>query len=377
MSHFTESEYLQPDYAGAEPLEFDLGQSATVSLTPADIAWATQVSEPLPPGPEQWQAYLQAIALRGLQHWLAPSHLTVEAAVPPLAANGIPCRIGEFRLFLLAQGSLSDEVIPIPQSLLAPPEAPHLYLLVNVQDEADQVTVLAGLRSDRCHTHQAQTALTASNGLYWLPVEWFDSPPEEVLLLLTCLQPEALSVPAAAAAIAPTSVVPTPMINVGRWLRDQLDTVAQQLAWTLLPPLATRHALMSARTPVEELESLLADIETAVTIPDTARGAYTDCQTVGLPFRLYALTWTILTPEPEWSLLLILGPGSETPIPQGTQLIVSDRQAILAQQVLTTEVPTAYLYAQVFGTPDDQFTATVQLPNGHTLNWPPFGFRPE
>ena len=380
MSNFTASEHL----------EFDPWQSATVILSPTDIDWAIQACQHLHQGHVQWQGYLQAIAVKGLAQWLATSELEIfaEVTADPNLAAGVNCRIGDFRIYLIAQGSLSDAVIEIPQvTVETAGKAAHLYLLAKVQDETDQVTILGGLRRDRLLAYLQQSKLTADeDGTYDIPVNCFDSSPEQVLLWFNCLAPETFMEASTSALaqslqgrVGPKNVTSTSApINVGHWLRDQLDAVAERLAWTLMPPLSTAHAMMLDHTPEAELEGILAEIEPSVTVPDSVKSAYTDCQTMGLPFRLYTLIWPVLTTDvPEWSLLLVLGPGETGQLPTGMQLLMGDQDKVLAQQVLTTDVGSSYLYAQVFGTWDDTFIATVQFPNGETFTFPPFVFRPE
>ncbi|MEM6423807.1 MAG: DUF1822 family protein [Cyanobacteria bacterium P01_D01_bin.128] len=375
MSSFTEF----------QPLEFDIWQADTVDLFQADIDWAIAVSQSFPVGHQQWQRYLQALALRSLDHWLGGSDLSVALAAtfgPATDTTGLACQVGDYRVRVIAQGSLSDESIPVPAAVLTHGAAADFYILVNVQDEAEQATILAGLRGDRLRAHQTQTELPIdSEGLCWLPAGWFNIVPEELLLLLTCLDPQTLATSAdmdAIASASPLTEVAAGVINVGRWLNDQIDALAEQLSWTLMPPLSSASAMMSAATPVEELEQILADIAPSVIIPTAAKGAYLGREDVSLPFRLYALIWPVFEgEEPEWSLLVVLGPGDSGQLPIGTQLTVSDDRAILAQQSLTTDGAAAYGYAQVFGTWDESFSVAVQIPDGTTFTWPPFVFRPD
>lgn len=373
-----------------EPQDFDFEplQSTTIRLLPPAIDWVVQVCQQEPDTDLQWPTFLRAMALMGLQQWLeaGAQDMALYYAVNQPPALDITCRVNDFRLCLVAQGSLSDDVVAIPQSTLDDPaNFAHLYVLAEVQEEADQVTILGGLRRDRLLSYQQQAGLTAqANDTYTLPVQCFDTSPEDLLLYLSCLNPAQLSTPIAEAAPVQTrATLPAlragDLINAGRWLRNQLDAVADGLAWTLLPPLAPAHAMMSASTPAEELEAVLRELEpTGILVPSTARGAYTDLQQFGLPFRLYALTWTLFESQPpEWSLFLFLGPAPGEQLPTGTRLVVSDATATLAEQTLAADVESAYLYAQVVGTWDEQFTATVELPSGMTLNWPPFVFRPE
>ncbi|MBE9140201.1 DUF1822 family protein [Nodosilinea sp. LEGE 07088] len=382
MSHSTEP----------QDFEFEPLQSTTVTLSAADTQWATAICQQVSDPAQQWPTFLRAMALRGVQTWLGAGAQTLSLSYdldyPP--TPGIACQVNGLRLCLVAQGSLSDAVVTIPPGTLDNDENfAHLYLLAEVRDETDQVTILAGLRRDRLLAYQHQTQLaTNADGTYTVPVRYFDTAPAEILLYLKCLNPEQLTVPAAGLTLADSSPrSPGParawagdLINAGRWLRDQLDTVAETLAWTLLPPLAPANALMPLpTTPAEQLEAVLRELEPAgITIPPTARGAYTDLQQLGLPLRLYALTWTIFDNQPpEWSLFLFLGPLPGQQLVPGTRLLVNDATTTLVEQTLTQDTPSSYLYAQVIGTWDEQFTATVALPNGSTLNWPPFVFRPE
>ncbi|MGF1518952.1 MAG: DUF1822 family protein [Nodosilinea sp.] len=376
--------------------EFDPLRATTVTLSTEAVNWAAQMGEQVPEGAHQWPTFLRAMALQGLQQWLEAGALDLalyyDTQQPPTPSiNG---RVGDYRLCLVTQGSLSDDEVTIPASTVQDEtNFAHLYILAEVQEEVDQVTILAGLRRDRLLTQQQTLGLTPQpDGTYRIPIHCFDTTPEDVLLYLTCLNPAQISGPQArgaetapAAPIAVSQTSPHPVqtrdpINVGRWLLNQLDAVADSLAWTLMPPLSTANAIRLLRSPVEQLEDILRQLQPAgVTVPPTARGAYTDLQqTVGLPFRLYALTWTLFEPRPpEWTLFLFLGPAPGEQLPPGTRLIVRDATTILAEQALSQINENGFLYAQAIGTWNEAFTATVELPNGNTLNWPPFVFQPE
>jgi hypothetical protein len=382
--------------------EFNALRPTTVTLSEAEIDWAIQAGQAIAPDPvQQWQGFLAAMGLKGFQRWLESGALDIALYhdAQPFIPGGVQCQVRDLRLCLAVQGSVSDAEISIPATTLTSERFAHLYVLVEVEDETNQVTILKGLRRDRLLAYQQQRQREPlSSGMVTLPVTWFDTTPEDILLYLNYLNPEMLnpeiSEPTSVASLTPSSTDLSPtrsdpdrpanlapagsgaLINVGRWLRDQIDTVADELAWTLMPPLAPGNALMGLRSPTETLEDILTELAPQVAVPETARGAYTDFQPYGLPFRLYALTWTLFeSDEPEWSLLLCLGPQNGGHLPPGTHLIVRDQTSVLVDQVLTAEAESTYLYAQVIGHWDEQFTASVQLPNGSTLNWPPFAFR--
>jgi len=390
---------LRPMSHATESTEFEPSRATTVTLSTTAIDWAVRACQQDPNEAQPWQTFLRAMAVQGLQAWLESGAGDLPLHYDP---NGLPTpaslyRVNDFRLAIVAQGSLSDDVVTIPKSSLDDAtHFAHLYILAEVHEEADQVTILAGLRRDHLFAHQHRGDLIQkADGTYIVPVAYFESSPEDILLYLTCLNPDQLAAPSPAT--APTQTAPSPsvlsqtgqlfqsdptqpmdrLINAGRWLRDQLDTVADGLAWNLLPPLAPAHAMMSVSTPAEQLEAVLRQLAPqGVTIPSTARGAYTDLQRVGLPFRLYALTWTLFdSSPPEWSLIFFLGPVPGEQLPPELRLVVRDAGGILVSQTPGPDL--SYLYAQVIGTWDEQFTVTIEMPNGSTLNWPPFAFQPE
>lgn len=361
--------------------EFDPLQPTTVVLPADAVKWAVQICQQVNLE-QQWVAFLRAMALRGVQHWLEAGTTELNLTYEPTQAPGagVQGTVNGFRLCIVSQGTLSNGQVAISQSTLDDTQSfAHLYLLVEVREEADQVTILCGLRRDRLLA-QRDTLTANTDGTYTVPVTYFDISPEEMLLYLNCLNPIQLE----------TAVQRTPVqypvqsaINVGRWLSDRLDTLADTvtstLTWVLLPPLSTSHAMMSGHTPAEALETVLRELEpTGVVIPAMARGAYTDLQTVGVPLRLYALTWIHLEGfQPEWCLFLVLGSTPNEQMLPGTRLVVRDTTTVLADSTLSPDLSTNHLYAQVFGTWDEAFTVSVELPNGATLSWPPFVFQPQ
>lgn len=170
--------------------------------------------------------------------------------------------------------------------------------------------------------------------------------------------------------------ITTGVINVGKWLQGELDTIAEQLAWELLPPLTTAQGFRPVK---EEIEDIVAELASqGIELPPRARGACKEIAIAGFPCRLYAWTWSLMTNNvPEWSLFLILGPTPGETMPLGIELTVSDQHTILSRSSLTQETAITYLYAQVIGYWQEQFVVNISLPNGSTISLPPFGFQVE
>ena len=236
-----------------------------------------------------------------------------------------------------------------------------LWLLVEVQEELGQVRVVQALENQQVvNQARSQTA----EGDYRVPLTAFTVSPDRALLYLSYL-PQALEqsvvTPRDVESMAqplmsvPATPLRTRVMNVGRWLQDQLDEVAQQFAWTLLDPLTPAAAL---RSPTQELETILSEIEPqGVTIPSRARAAYTEIQVADVPLRLYALIWNVFEGEiPEWSLLVFLGPSPGNQLPPGLILRICDADAVLTQQTFAPGSDATFLFAQVFGRWDESFT---------------------
>ncbi|HEY9668822.1 MAG TPA: DUF1822 family protein [Coleofasciculaceae cyanobacterium] len=167
-----------------------------------------------------------------------------------------------------------------------------------------------------------------------------------------------------------------PTLNAGRWLLGELDELAQELSWVLLPNLAPATAM---RSPAEEFVAIVTQLkQTDIAIPPEARGAYRDLRLAGMPLRLYAVTWPLLSDStPEWTLLLVLGATPGSSLPPGLQLRVSDQTDILVERVLDAQQRNSYFYTRIVGTWEEKFIVTVSLPSGIEQTLPPFSFNPQ
>jgi hypothetical protein len=159
---------------------------------------------------------------------------------------------------------------------------------------------------------------------------------------------------------------------VGRWLQDELDELAQELSWQLLPSLTPATAMR--RSATEELDAIVQQLEyNNVEIPPQAKGAYRNLQVADIPLRLYAITWPLLSATvPEWALLIILGTESPTGFPEGLTLQISDQTEILVEQEL--DANSSYFFTSVVGTWQETFGVTIRLGSDIEHILPPFGF---
>ncbi len=175
------------------------------------------------------------------------------------------------------------------------------------------------------------------------------------------------------------NILTEPTINVGRWLRNELDNFANQLSWVLLPELPELSPMRGTYSPTEEIQAIIRELpQNGADIPPHARGAYQDLLLGGIPLRLYALTGSLVSyPIPEWMLLLVLSAPIGMSLPEGIKLRVSDTTGILVEQKLNYHEDDFYLFAHVVGGWNEKFIATVFLTPEIQETLPPFGFDPE
>jgi hypothetical protein len=382
-----------------EALHVDALSPESISLTSAQVQQAIQLSQRCPDPDRQWQAYLAALAQIGFEQWLQERspHLAARVHPKPLPEVASPTpinllQVGDYTLCLLTVSSAMDERIPVPTTVVSESDyIPHLYVLVEVWEEQDCVKIYGYLRRDRL-IQQAVSLSIGENTTTWLSLDWFDSNVDTLLLYLRCLNPDAILSDVSSHTIAQdpaahnhssglvSHLSPSHLaaINVGCWLRDRLDDVAQELSWVLLPPLAV--TFRETHTTTEQFDKVtMALLQQGIVIPPQARGAYQNVAGEDIALRLYVVTWQENQSNglPEWSLLLVLGaqPGDELPV--GTRLIVEDELQQLDEQILREKQPEAFLFTRVIGTWNEQFRVAIALSNGEIVRLPSFRFQPD
>ncbi len=423
-------------------LDFEALTSDAIALEKEQIDRAVELSRQVVPL-RQWQAYLNALALFSFEQWLEERAADLRVnrenctAVQPKYANIIEAvcnlRVGEFKVCLIAAGSLSDDRVSVPRAAVDLPEfIPHFYVLVEVREEAEEARIAGFLRRDEL-VNLAAHLQPSPEWIYELPRSRFDGEPDRLLLYLRCLEPTAIAIPSVpnrpallsrlqadlterlqqlgelplwqvlsweqgAAVLASPELLdwlyrrsrgenlinPSELlqlltqqaVNAGLWLRDELDELARGLSWVLLPTFAPAPAL---RSPAEQLEAILTQLERGgMEISSTARAAYQDLNLAEISLRLYAVTWALLSPQsvPEWTLLLVLSALPTSTLPSGIQLRVSDLTGVLVEVFLDEQSEDSNLYARIVGTWDEKFLVTLSLSDGSSLTLPPFAFSP-
>lgn len=411
-----------------ELLDWGVLNPAQTDLLPDQIQRAAQLGQSIRLADRRWQGYRSALGVLGFQRWLGDraADLTVQIdqasiwqpAYAAVLSEACHVRVGAFKICLVSVGSLVDDTIDVTIAALDLPDfAAHFYVLVQVIEEEEQVAIAGFLTYDQYRRHRSSLNAN-SDWTYSLAIDWFNQDANALLLNLRCLAPDSIRLPAlevarSSAALReklvgmqsqlqtqhpskfltvdegltllsePTLITalygdtPQRSINVGFWLRNQLDSVAQELGWMLMPSLS---ALRSLR---DEFDSIRSGLEQqGVAIPPSARGAYrtlrSPASSQAAPsesVRLYVLTWALpdASEQPEWVLLVALGAEPDAPMPTSLTLEVRDETQPLFEQSIQ-DVGQRVLYAQVIGNWDEQFRVTVIANETTVFELPPFEF---
>ncbi|NET47394.1 MAG: DUF1822 family protein [Merismopedia sp. SIO2A8] len=200
---------------------------------------------------EQWQAYHNAIALFGVQQWLAERGIDIESsirscsvyndAIAGLLSGVCHLQVNGFKMCIVPIGSLTAEEIAVPRATLELAEyVPHLFIGVEVREELaeHQVRLWGSLRIDSIkaylqqaqNTHQPELA-TDKNWTYRIPKHWFNTDTDTLLLHLRCLAVEAIAL----APVMPTPSTDATVIQANlAVLRSRLESSQRDL-WKFIP----------------------------------------------------------------------------------------------------------------------------------------------
>ncbi len=255
---------------------------------------------------------------------------------------------------------------------------------INIQRELESLRPQLKSRETDLHEvltwEQATPILSNPNLLAWLyELKTTQPSARDALASLGDLRSRSLRDRASAT----ISEVTQRVINVKSWLSDELDELAQNLAWMLLPapafaPSAFRDLqVINRESPVAEFEAIVAQLRNSgEDIPDDARGAYQDFELINHGLRLFAVTWAMEETEGvlEWNLLLILGAQPHNYLPQGLRLELREGDTVLDEKVVPEDTEDSYIYTRVIGELEEQFTISIVLVNGESITFPDFAF---
>ncbi len=264
--------------------EFEPLAPDAIALNPEAIASALALSQRSPQAENQWQIYLTALALNGFEQWLGDraselafhrTHCTILSS-PATDTTTAACnlQVNGFRLCIFGTERIFDGDVTIPQAALDSPDCvAHFYVPIEVSEEQAHILIRGFLRYDQWQQHQTHSPQRSVDGIYHLPMAWFEPDINRLLLHLSCLEPAAIALRHTAptplnraATSAPLrQLLVQPAVGVGRWLQQQWEDVTQDLSG-FLTPLELAGAMRGGqetgvRSPNTDFATLLTTLE--------------------------------------------------------------------------------------------------------------------
>ncbi|NET61938.1 MAG: DUF1822 family protein [Symploca sp. SIO2E6] len=357
------------------------GLQETIELEAEQKEEALQITNRLAVATGQLALYFQALALVAFEDWLKnrePS-LSVEKTEASLfnpdyaqAVNAVfNLRVGEFKICLIPTLGFSDELVTIPQEVLAVPEfAAHFYLIIGIEDELDLAAIRGVARYDQLAADIAGIAVQA-DGSYELPVTSFSPKIEEVLVYLQCLSPATIKLPAVSTnrdyLEDLREFLSQQAVNAGQWIQGQVGSLVQGLDGQLIPAVSPLRQRQPAT--MVDINDILDDRN--IEVPPEARVRFQDFNLAGKQLHLFTLVWPLAT-ENEWCLLLILTAPPEEKLPPGVRLRVTDFQEVIVEEQLQND----YILTQIAGNHHEKFLVTIITADGEEKKTILFEFRP-
>jgi hypothetical protein len=432
--------------------DFISTSDGSVLLEDGDFQHASELARNLTDTTVQWRVYSNVLGSIAFQKWLAErtedmpldvSQCTLEnQIITPLFEPAAGLKLGKFRLCLIAMDSSLDDTLRVPRAVLELPDyAAHFYICISIDD--DVATIQGILRHDqlveRCTSERLKMK---ADWAYEIPMDWLDPEIEHLLLYCRYLDPSAITQPStplysAAEKAAVDRVVQALPVNVGTlsqylsWpkgaillsetdllaalyrrlhpvpplfqvvqtasdvfidirnlLRGQLDAVAQDFSWTVLPAPVYADALRgSGGQSVAESEEkavrgrVLSRLNQAgIAIPSNAGHVCKYYEVSNHKLYLCIFSW-LIEGQREWSLLATLTPQSEDRLPNSLRFQVysfaqhqpSAERELVSDKIVSPADEGRYIFAQVKGNWDEHFVVSLTFKEGDRLETVPFG----
>ncbi|MEL7036981.1 MAG: DUF1822 family protein [Cyanobacteria bacterium J06592_8] len=201
----------------------------SIDLEPHDFDHAHRLSRQFSDEPQQWQAYLNTLALCALKKWLGERNLTLSYDTNTLIETQVLCstavsplNIENFKLCLLTNQSLEEQEVSIPYKMIHSPRFfAHFYILMQVSVESEQAILIGFIRYDQL---MKQSLKRTKSGNYQLSLADLNCEPSHFALNLKYLVPAAIALP------EPTKV----LAKLTSWLDSNILTAGWQSLQELL-----------------------------------------------------------------------------------------------------------------------------------------------
>jgi hypothetical protein len=199
----------------------------TIWLEPEQIEQAKAMSARAIPEAQQWQVYLNALALLSFEQWLherIPEY-SIEC-LDESNQSGFYIEANGFKFCLIAVEHVLDETVQIPRSAVDQPDlTAHFYVVLEVSEEQELVMVRGFLRFDELTHYCRRYPCHTQTDHYQFPLALLDAEPNHLLFYCRALQPAAIALP-----ISPLSLTDSVLgaltqttTKLAEWLQNVVD----------------------------------------------------------------------------------------------------------------------------------------------------------
>jgi Protein of unknown function (DUF1822) len=217
----------------------------TLWLEPKHFERAKEISDRSNDEPQQWQAYLNALAMLAFESWLKerlPTHYQMKHGNHEFV-NGCYLKVGDFQLCVMATEHVLDEIIRVPKLVIEQPDlAAHFYVVVEVLEEQEQAIVRGFLQYNDLIAQANGMGIPKSEEFFLLPLLVWDAEINHLMVYIQHMNPSATEMPIALAQPTAPSNEAEPQHNssnirtrLSQWLHGVLDE-GWQTVDTLINP---------------------------------------------------------------------------------------------------------------------------------------------
>ncbi|MBD1835122.1 DUF1822 family protein [Cyanobacteria bacterium FACHB-472] len=214
-------------------LDFEVTTGQIIPLQAEHYTQAIEISDQVPTKARQWQTYLNVLGLSAFEEWLKERSFDIIvdktqcSVLQPQYANVFEAvcnlKVGKFKLCLIITESLIDRVVTVPRVAIELPEfAAHLYVVIEVLEEEEQVSIQGFLSYAQLQKAQKSGNLTLEREewIYELPLDWFDLNANNLLFCLRLVNPAVFGLP----------VPPVNRATILSQMRESLEKLLPQMA---------------------------------------------------------------------------------------------------------------------------------------------------
>ena len=220
--------------------DFRLLLPESIWLESEDFDRAKNIIQRVSSESNQWQTYLNTLALFALEKWLKERMPEQSISTSEqMVENTGRLDLGEFKVRAIATDSLLNELVELPRNVLESSElTTHFYALLEVLEESEEVIFRGCLNYNQLSDYRDRVNLQPQDDFYQLPLSLFDTEPNHLLFSCRFLEPSSISLPVGTARMTtaePVEYVRASTTKLSQWLQNVFDETWQTIEELINP----------------------------------------------------------------------------------------------------------------------------------------------